>query len=186
MSWYRRWREPGGLFFFTLVTYRRQPIFSEPRARLLLGRVLRRTQAERPWEITAIVLLPDHLHCLWRLPPGDDDYATRWRVIKARFTRQWLAAGHGEPATTRSRQSKSERGVWQRRSWEHLIRDETDWKRHLDYIHYNPVRHGLASAPRYWPYSSFLKYVRLGEYDLDWGHSQPSTLASWSPPGYLE
>lgn len=182
MSWYRRWRKPGSLYFFTAVTYQRRPIFSDPAARKQLRQAILDTMAERPWDIPAIVLLPDHLHCLWQLPSGDEDYSTRWRLIKSRFTGRLLGLGNREPRTTDSRQTRREHGVWQRRYWEHLIRDETDWKQHLDYIHYNPVRHGLAAAPKDWPYSTFMKYVRLGEYAADWGFTEPVTLVGWSPP----
>ncbi|HUT94284.1 MAG TPA: transposase [Thermoguttaceae bacterium] len=183
MSWYRRWREPGGLYFFTIVTHQRRRILISDVARPLLRGALERTRAERPFEIVAIVLLPDHLHALWRLPPGDDDYSTRWRLAKSRFTRDLLATGYREPRRSASRRRRGEHAIWQRRGWEHTIRDEDDWKHHLDYIHYNPVKHGLASAPREWPYSTFAKYVRLGEYDEYWGAEEPQNLRNWMPPG---
>ncbi len=138
---------------------------------------------ERPWEIVAMVLLPDHLHCLWRLPPGDDDFPTRWRLLKSRFTRSLLASGYAEPPSEASRQHRWEHAIWQRRGWEHVIRDETDCKNHLDYIHYNPVKHGLVVAPNLWRYSTFAKYVQLGEYDTGWGSLEPENLACWIPPG---
>ena len=183
MSWYRRWRQPGGLFFFTVVSYGRRPILTGDAGRRDLRRAIEETQGERPWEVAAMVLLPDHLHCLWRLPPGDDDYPTRWRLVKSRFTRALLEAGYAEPQPEASRRCRGEHAIWQRRGWEHSIRDETDWKNHVDYIHYNPVKHGLVAAPGLWPYSTFAKYVRLGEYERDWGNQEPETLRCWNPPG---
>ncbi len=183
MSWYRRWRQAGGLFFFTVVTYRRRPILTTDAGRKALRDAIQGTIAERPWKMVAIVLLPDHLHCLWQLPAGDDDYSTRWRIVKSRFTRSLLESGYAEPRPGRSRQRRGEHAVWQRRGWEHLIRDDGDWKNHLDYIHYNAVKHGFVRAPRDWPYSTFAKYVRLGEYEIDWGSEEPRNLAEWNPPG---
>ncbi|MEN6451365.1 MAG: transposase [Thermoguttaceae bacterium] len=143
---------------------------------------LRKTQKERPFEITAIVLLPDHLHCLWQLPAEDDDFSTRWRLVKSRITIELLESGFRELGRNHSRCMRHEHAIWQRRFWEHLIRDEEDWKRHLDYIHYNPVKHGRTSTPAGWKYSTFHRYVALGEYDRDWGHTEPDTLREWSPP----
>ena len=183
MSWYRRWREPGGIYFFTVVAYGRRPILVSELARPLLRDALETTGGERPLEILAMVLLPDHLHTLWQLPPGDDNYSTRWRLIKSRFTRSMLDAGYEEPPRNASRRAKQEHTIWQRRGWEHTIRDEDDWKQHLDYIHYNPVKHGYVAAPRDWPYSTFEKYVRLGEYEQNWGSQEPENLSNWCPPG---
>ncbi len=182
MSWYRRYWQPGGLYFFTVVTFDRRPLFSMAEARHELHAALRRTQAERPFEIVAIVLLPDHVHCLWGLPGEDCNFATRWRTIKSRFTRGLLAGGYREPQRSVSRRKRQEHAVWQRRFWEHLIRDEEDWQRHLDYLHYNPVKHGYAQRPAAWPYSTFRKYVELGEYGADWGAIEPESLRNWSPP----
>lgn len=187
MSWYRRWRQPGGLYFFTVVSYGRRPILTGDLERRTLRVAIEQTRLQRPWEIVAMVLLPDHLHCLWRLPPDDDDYPTRWRLIKSRFTRALLAAGCAEPRPGTSRRRRQEHAIWQRRGWEHVVRDETDWKNHLDYIHYNAVKHGLAAAPGRWPYSTFLKYVQLGEYSSDWGAVEPENLAGWvAPGGFIE
>ncbi|HUT09741.1 MAG TPA: transposase [Thermoguttaceae bacterium] len=183
MSWYRRWRQPGGIYFFTVVTYRRLPILVSEFARPLLRDALMRTRGERPFEMLAVVLLPNHLHTLWQLPPGDADYSTRWRLIKSRFTRRMLESGYEEPPRNRSRQGRQEHAIWQRRGWEHAIRNEEDWKEHPDYIHYNPVKHGLVDAPWDWPYSTFAKYVRLGEYEENWGRQEPQILRNWLPPG---
>jgi len=128
---------------------------------------MRRCMLRQPVNTLAIVILPDHLHCLWELPPGDTDYSERWRWIKREFTRDWLAIGGTEVTTPATSQRR--RGVWQRRFWEHMIRDETDLENHFDYIHYNPVKHGLVARPRDWLWSSFHRWVRRGHYQADWG-----------------
>ncbi len=176
MSDYRRYFVAGGTYFFTVVTERRRPLFADARARRLLGSVFRRGLHRSPMRVLAIVLLPDHLHCLWALPPGDSDYSGRWRWLKGEFTRQWLTIGGKEqPHDTPTRQRR--RGVWQRRFWEHTIRDEADLERHANYIHYNPVKHGLVASPHEWPWSSFHRWVRAGHYTLDWGRtSAPEEL----------
>jgi REP-associated tyrosine transposase len=124
-----------------------------------------RVQDELPFRMEAIVVLPDHLHCLWTLPPADADFSTRWKRIKALFS---AGVPRTEPRSA-SRIAKGERGVWQRRFWEHTVRDDEDWRRHVDYIHYNPVKHGYAARVADWPYSSFHRYVRVGAYPRDWG-----------------
>jgi len=168
MSDYRRYFVPGGTFFFTLVTERRATLFDSDRARMLLGSTIRRCFLRYPVEVVAIVLLPDHLHTLWTLPPGDSRYSLRWRWIKREFTRAWLALGGAEQARSAARLEERRRGVWQRRFWEHTIRDEADLEAHFDYIHYNPVKHGLARRPRDWPWSTFHRWVRAGHYPIDW------------------
>lgn len=122
-----------------------------------------------PFTTEAIVLLPDHLHCVWTLPLGDDDYSTRWRQIKSLFTQDWLASGGEEQVRSTSRTAKSERGIWQRRGFEHTCRDEVDMRRCIDYVHVNPLKHGYVERVRDWPWSSFHRYVALGEYSPDWG-----------------
>lgn len=169
MSSYRRAFAPGGTFFFTVVTDNRAPILCGDLARELLRNAIRRCLDERPFELVAVVLLPDHLHAIWTLPPNDTDYATRWAAIKADFTRAWLAAGGEEQGRSESRLRERRRGVWQRKFWEHLIRDERDLGQHLDYIHFNPVKHGLAACPHAWPHSSFHAWVRARGYEENWG-----------------
>ena len=164
---YRRLKAPGSSSFFTVVTFDRRKIFTDEQTVALLRRAIEVVQARRPFQVEAAVILPDHLHMIWRLPDGDSDYATRWRLIKSYFTRR--RPGAREYPTTRSRQSKGEGAVWQRRYWEHLIRDEGDWRRHVNYIHYNPVKHGLAQSPVAWRYSSFHTFVKQGYYSIDWG-----------------
>jgi len=120
-------------------------------------------------QIDAIVLLPDHLHTIWTLPRSDTNYSTRWAWIKKEFTKAWLQAGGMEQQQTLGRERDRRRGIWQPKFWEHTIADERDFERHIDYIHYNPVKHGLVSRPRDWPWSSFHRCVRRNLYPLDWG-----------------
>ena len=152
MSNYRRARVPGGAYFFTVVTYERRPLLQDAAQVELLRRAFAWAKTRRPFSIDAIVILPDHLHCVWRLPEGDADFSGRWRAIKQFVSRRMEA-----PLSARG-----EKLIWQRRFWEHLIRDEEDWRRHLDYIHYNPVKHGFVNAPEAWPYSSFTAAVERG------------------------
>lgn len=169
MSDYRRYFVPGGTFFFTLVTERRAPLFANELARTLLGAAIRKCQEDHPFTVIAFVLLPDHLHALWELPAGDDDYSTRWKLIKSKFTRDWLAQGGREQPRRRSRLREKRRGIWQRRFWEHTIGDVEDLENHFDYTHYNPVKHGYVKRPRDWVASTFHRWVEHGHYDLNWG-----------------
>ena len=159
----------GSVYFFTVVTHHRRPILTTDIARPLLRQAFREVQRERPFELTAIVLLPDHLHAIWELPRGDSDYSTRWRRIKSLLTSAWLAAGGESIRVTESRASRLERGVWQRRFFEHTCRDDVDLKRCLDYLHVNPLKHGFVECVADWPWSSFHRYVQLGEYPPNWG-----------------
>lgn len=164
---YRRAR-CGSTYFFTVVTYKRLPILCKDESRTALGEAIREVRAERPFEAKAWVLLPDHLHCIWELPEGDTDYSVRWALIKKGFTRRMK--GRLEiPKPSLSRIRRREATVWQRRFWEHQIRDEADFSAHCDYIHYNPVRHGLTNSAKNWKYSTFHRYVEVGLYPEDWG-----------------
>ncbi len=164
MSTYRRFYIPGATWFFTVNLSKRHE------NKLLVNRidVLRAAFAEvktkHPFRIDGIVILPEHLHCILSLPTGDADYSTRWGLIKGGFSRN-IETGE---TISKSRQKRGERGLWQRRFWDHLIRDELDFQRHLDYIHWNPVKHGWVSRVKDWPHSSFHKFVRLGLYPEDW------------------
>lgn len=165
---YRRAFVPGGTFFFTVVSDRRVPIFNRPLARSLLRAAMDQTARRWPFDVRAMVLLPDHLHAIWTLPEGDVDFSRRWAYLKKTFTQTWLSHGGTEQWCSHSRQKNRRRGVWQRRFWEHALRDECDFAQHCHYIHYNPVKHGLATCPHAWPYSSFHRFVRAGIYDQDW------------------
>ena len=175
---YLRWRLEGGTYFFVVVTHERRPILSTSWARRLLREAIAATRRERPFAMEAIVLLPDHLHMIWRLPEGDSNFSARMALIKKRFTVAYLAAGGGQGASTSSRQKHRVRGVWEKRFYEHVLRTAEDYRMHFDYVHLNPVRHGLVSMPREWPFSSFHRYVRSGEYEKDWCGSQrlPGTI----------
>lgn len=167
MSNYRRARE-GNTYFFTLVTFQRQPILCLDESRQLLREAIAMVRETHPFVVDAWVLLPDHMHCIWRLPEGDTGYSTRWGLIKSAFTKGakgWLPT----PSANASRRKHREGTVWQRRFWEHMIRDERDFAAHYDYIHFNPVKHGYAPAPRDWPFSTFHRAVSEGRYSLDWG-----------------
>ena len=163
MVGYRRNIIPGASYFFTVTLLDRT-------SRLLVERIaelrdaFRTVQAQRPFIMDAVVILPDHLHCIWTLPPGDADYALRWRESKSQFSRR---VPMGERRSL-GRVNKGERGIWQRRYWEHTLRDERDVERHIDYIHYNPVKHGYVTRLPEWPYSSFHGFVRKGIYSADW------------------
>lgn len=164
---YRRSRAKGGTYFFTVVTYKRRKILCIPDSISLLRNVFGRVMGQHPFRIDAFILLPDHLHCIWTLPDGDSDFSKRWRLIKSQFSRESDDLYKNRPSA--SREKKKEQAVWQRRFWEHQICDEEDLIRHVEYIHYNPVKHGLVGAPRDWEYSSFHRYVSKGVYDDGWG-----------------
>jgi putative transposase len=163
MSRYRRAVVPGGTFFFTVNLADRQSALLTARIDLLWA-AYRKTRHDLPFNTLAICVLPDHLHALWSLPPGDADFSTRWQRIKSAFSVKIPPAA----PRSESQQRKREKGVWQRRFWEHQIRDEIDLQRHVDYIHYNPVKHGLVQRVSDWPHSSFHRYVRSGDLPRDW------------------
>jgi putative transposase len=140
---YRRADVAGGSYFFTLVTENRRPLFEEPAAVALFLGAVEKVRARHPFEVDAYVVLPDHLHALWTLPVGDANFSTRWRLIKEGFTRGYLKT-HEHLQRSESRRTKGEQGIWQRRFWEHAIRDEADFAAHLDYIHINPVSMGWS------------------------------------------
>ena len=155
---YRRFYQSGARYFFTVVTENREPLLIENIERLRAA--FRLCLSRYPFEIEAIVVLPDHLHTVWRLPEGDANFSKRWMVIKRKFS-----AGLPSRVVSDSKTNKREKGVWQRRFWEHCIRDENDWRQHVDYIHFNPVKHGYVSAPQDWLYSSFNQAVSKGWYE---------------------
>ena len=163
MTNYRRSWKPGSKFFFTAnLADRRNDLLIQHVD--LLREAFRAVWATHPFTIDAIVVLPEHVHAIWTLPPDDADYALRWRLIKTRFSR-------GLPDTearSASRVVKRERGIWQRRYWEHEIRDEHDMQRHVDYIHINPVKHGYVERASDWPHSSIHRYIAKGDLSTDW------------------
>jgi putative transposase len=164
MSRYRRAKIEGGTFFFTVALATR-PNDLLVREIERFRRAYQAVQSEKPFETDAICILPDHLHAIWSLPLGDGDFAWRWMMIKSNFSRGLLAAA----SRSASKIAKREKGIWQRRYWEHAIRSDADFERHVDYIHYNPVKHGLVSRAADWPYSSFHRYVEHGILPADWG-----------------
>ncbi len=173
MPRFYRSRRPGGTFFFTAVTHRRRAVLTTELGRRCFRKGLERIREQRPFDLVAIALLPDHVHTVWTLPEGDADFSTRWQLLKRYFTRAYLAAGGAESEPTASMSRQKQRGLWQRRFWEHTCRDEVDLKRCVDYVHWNPVKHGLVSHVADWPWSTFHRYVKLGEYLSDWGGENP-------------
>jgi len=213
---YRRARVKGGTFFFTVVSYRRRPILCDKGIRAAIRQAVYVVRNERPFDIDAWVLLPDHLHCVWTLPPNDADFSMRWAMIKKYVTKTAHGArsapydsrpsavgcvsrtgtndarsapydsrpgvvgcvsrtvtngARSAPNKPQSKIRRHEGFLWQRRFWEHTVRDNKDLKRCLDYVHWNPVKHGHVSRVADWPFSTFHRYVRQGVYGPDWGGS---------------
>ena len=162
---YRRVYSPGAHYFFTLVTEQRKPLLIKNIDRL--RKSFRKVINTHPFILEAIVVLPDHLHAMWKMPEGDANFSLRWNLIKRNFS-----AGLNIESNSPSKLRKREKGVWQRRFWEHQLRDELDWNNHLDYIHFNSVKHGLVARVEDWPYSSFHRYVRKGWYESGWGDGE--------------
>ncbi len=167
MSRYRRARTEGATYFFTVNTYRRQALLTHPDTRATLRDAIRLVRTAMPFTIDAWGLMPDHLHAIWTLPHNDAAYGKRWGMIKAQVSRR--CAHLVQPATAESRIKRHEIDFWQRRFGEHQIRDDIDFERHADYIHYNPVKHGLVTQVAQWPYSTFHRYMKNGVYPSDWG-----------------
>jgi REP-associated tyrosine transposase len=170
---YRRNRVSGGTFFFTANLLERTSSILVTHIEALREAV-RKVRARRPFHIDAWVVLPDHMHAVWTLPPDDSDYSSRWKEIKIAFAKAL-------PKTERRsavRAAKGERGIWQRRFWEHTIRDDRDYAAHVDYVHINPVKHGLVACVRDWPHSSFHRCVARGVYSPDWAGGGVPDLTS--------
>ena len=185
MSDYRRWYIPGGMYFFTVVTYNRRRILTTLEGRPFLHKAIGEVRKRYPFELFATVLLPDHWHLILQLPPGDDRFSLRLKRIKEEFSKQWLQAGLSEATVTRSQLAKGERGIWQPRFWEHCIEGIEDLEAHVDYIHWNPCKHGVAERVRDWEWSSFHRFVELGQYSMDWGKVEPKTIQGafeWGEP----
>jgi putative transposase len=168
---YRRNRVPGATYFFTVNLLDR---YSDLLVTHIgeLRQAVRRVRRRSPFRVDAWVVLPDHMHCLWTLPDGDSDFSGRWRTIKIGFSKSLLMAEQRSPVMIR----RGERGIWQRRYWEHTIRDDRDYAAHMDYIHFNPVKHVLAEGPGDWPFSTFRRCVEVGLYPTGW---QPTDAATF-------
>jgi len=161
---YRRADTKGGTYFFTVnLADRNRTLLVDHIDKL--RNTINNVKRQHPFKLDAMVVLPDHLHAMLTLPENDNNYPTRWRLIKAGFSRQIP----GLERISESRKSKGERGIWQRRYWEHLIRNDEDYEGHVDYIHYNPVKHGYVSLAVDWPFSTFHDYVENGLINQDWG-----------------
>jgi putative transposase len=160
---YRRNRVPGGTYFFTVNLRDRNSDLLVTQIEALRNAV-RHVSAKSPFHIDAWVVLPEHMHCLWTLPENDTDYSGRWRAIKTVFSKSLPAVEQRSPVML----DRSERGIWQNRFWEHTIRDDRDYAAHMDYTHFNPVKHGLVQNAADWPYSSFRKCVARGLYPGNW------------------
>jgi putative transposase len=168
MSRYRRAKVAGGCYFFTVVTERRQRILTDEPVRVALRAAIEKVREKYPFNIDAWVLLPDHLHTIWTLPSMDSDFSLRWRLIKTHVTQSCSDHYFHSDILTKRRHAKNCGTLWQHRYYEHLIRNQNDFNHHMDYLHFNPVKHELVSNVRDWPYSSFHRYCALGVYGRDW------------------
>jgi putative transposase len=186
MSNYRRNFVAGGTFYFTLVTYDRRPILTTELGRRCMRESIATIKHISPFKLFAVCLLPDHLHSVWIMPPGDADYPTRWKRIKHEFSTRWLAGGGTEAEVTSAQKREGRRGIWQPRFWEHTVRDDEDLERCVDYIHWNPRKHELVRRVNDWAYSSFHRFVAEGQYEENWRGSAPPTIATkkdiWGEP----
>jgi len=174
---YRRANIQGACYFFTVALANRESSLLVEQIENL-RQAFRLVKQRHPFEIVAMVVMPEHLHAIWQLPPGDADFALRWSLIKSGFSRAIPKHEYIRP----SRAGKRERGLWQRRYWEHLIRDDNDLARHVDYIHYNPVKHGLVQRAIDWPHSSIHRYVRLEWLNNDWGTGSEDAAVDFGEP----
>ncbi len=175
MSHYRRASTPGATYFFTVITYKRQNILCQKPIREALRKAITDTREKYPFKIDAWVLLPDHLHCIWTLPKNDHDFSVRWNLIKRRVSRVCKNKYGEQSLQSPSKQKHRESTLWQRRFWEHRIRDRKDMNCHLDYIHFNPVKHGHCKQTSEWPYSSIHRYIKAGKYPENWASKTPIT-----------
>ncbi len=169
MPEYRRNFDPGGTYFFTLVTFNRRHLFSKKANCQLLVDIWKDVQSRHPFESVAACILPDHIHAIWTLPEGDDDYPMRWKEIKRLFTQEFHRQVHEGIGRTLSQQLQGEATLWHRRYWEHTIRDQDDLNAHIDYVHINPLKQGLVPMVKDWPWSNFHRYAKMGIYPIDWG-----------------
>jgi putative transposase len=172
MSNYQRLYSFGGTYFITQVTYQREPWLCSDIGRKALREAIEHTRNKYPFIIDAFVLLPDHFHALLTLPDGESDFSVRLRLIKTYVSKYYRQELEIDRSISLSRQKRGESNLWQRRFWEHLIRDEQDFANHCDYIHYNPTRHGFCQSPQDWPYSSIHRFIQQGIYPHDWGRDK--------------
>ena len=173
MSNYRRDQTLGGTWFFTVIAFNRRPIFCDEIFRKSLKQSIQRTRKKYPFKIDGLVLLPDHLHCVWTLPVGDANYSLRWKLIKQFVTKDCRDHFHMKSGLTDAKRKRRESDIWQRRFWEHKIRDDNDFANHLDYIHFNPVKHAHCDTPVSWRFSSFHRYHAMGVYPKNWAITNP-------------
>ena len=166
---YRRLKTLGGTYFITQVTYQRNPWLCKTVGRKALREGILQVKKKHPFSIKAFVLLPEHFHCLLTLPPHDNDFSVRLRLIKTYVTKNYKEAIAVEENISASRCKRQEGNLWQRRFWEHLIRDEQDFAQHCDYIHYNPVKHKLCKLPQDWQFSTIHRFISQGIYPPNWG-----------------
>ena len=176
MSDYIRYRIPGGCYFFTVNLQERDKTLLVDHIDLLRESV-RDCKQKRPFHIDAWVVLPEHMHCMWTMPADDMDYSNRWKIIKTHFSKGLPKL---EPRT-RNQIKRGERSIWQRRYWEHAIRNDQDYAAHFDYIHYNPVKHGWVDNVIDWPYSSFHRCIEKGLYPVDWASNINDDLQVGEP-----
>lgn len=174
---YRRANIQGGCYFFTVALANRKSALLVEQVDYL-RQAFRIVRQRHPFEIIAMAVMPEHLHTIWQMPPGDADFALRWALIKSAFSR----AIPKHEYISKSRESKRERGIWQRRYWKHMIRDDNDLEGHVDYIHYNPVKHGLVQRAIDWPHSSIHRYVRLGWLNENWGTADEALSENFGEP----
>jgi putative transposase len=176
MSNYLRYRIPGGCYFFTVNLLERNSTLLIDHIDLLRESV-RVGKRNKPFHIDAWVVLPEHMHCIWTLPEGDDDFSSRWKTIKTHFSKNLSKTER----RSKTRIKRGERGIWQRRFWEHAIRDDKDYKNHMDYVHFNPVKHGWVNHVTDWPYSSFHRYVDKNIYPADWSSYTTTNVIMGEP-----
>lgn len=171
---YRRTHTKGGTYFFTVNLKDRKSTLLTDKIDLLRG-VMNHVKRYHPFRLEAMVVMPEHMHTIITLPADDNNYSMRWSLIKSGFSRQISC----HEFIGQSREKKRERGIWQRRYWEHLIRDNNDLKAHIDYIHFNPVKHGCVTKPSDWPFSTIHRYIEKEIIDINWGCSYESNTSNY-------
>jgi putative transposase len=176
MPEYRRINQPGGLYFFTVVSFNRLPLFSSQQCRDILHFAWHKVQSCHPFETITLCLLPEHIHAIWKLPDGDADYPMRWKEIKRIFTREYIRQICPGGIRNESHKIQGEAAIWQRRYWAYVLFDQNDLNNHFDYIHINPLKHGLVNQVSDWPWSTFHGYMKKGIYPVGWGGKAETQL----------